>query len=135
LATVSSISKGTLVGEGAEDEILVEDLDAGVGLDEVGGDIARALRGERMVLGSSPSRLTMRFLMLRTMSVTSSITPLMRAELVLDALDLDGDDRGALEEERSTRRRLLPTVVPKPRSKGSTGEAPNSRRWRTSDRR
>ena len=49
-------------------------------------------------LGSSPSRLTTRFLMFRMMSVTSSSTPFDGRELVLDApLILTEIDRSALQ--------------------------------------
>ena len=75
-------------------------------------------------LGSSASSFTIRLLTLRMMSVTSSITPGRLAELVLGALELDVGDGRAFEDESRMRRRLLPTVVPKPRSKGSAVNLP-----------
>jgi hypothetical protein len=48
---VNSISKSTSSVRVHEHEILVEDRDGGVGLDEVGGDLARALAARRHGLG------------------------------------------------------------------------------------
>jgi hypothetical protein len=70
---------------------------AGVGLDEVGGDVARALGGEAHGLG---------FIALEAddevLDVEDDVGDVLHhalhgGELVLDALDLHGDDRGALE--------------------------------------
>ena len=78
----------------------------------------------RITRGSSPSSFTTRFLTFRMMSVTSSITPLRLVNSCSAPLILTAVTAAPSSELRSTRRRLLPMVVPKPRSNGSTMKRP-----------
>src|SRR5687768_9220775 len=73
----------------------------------------------RISLGSSASSFTIRLLMLRMMSVTSSITPGIELNSWSAPLRRMWVTAAPSSELSRMRRRLLPTVVPKPRSKGS----------------
>src|SRR3990172_7803811 len=65
-----------------------------------------------------------RFLTLRTMSVTSSITPFIELNSWFTPAILTDVTALPSRDERRTRLRLLPIVVPNPRSKGSMKNLP-----------
>ena len=73
----------------------------------------------RISLGSSASSFTMRLLTFRMMSVTSSITPRRLENSCSAPLSLMWVTAAPSRLLSRMRRRLLPTVVPNPRSKGS----------------
>ena len=106
---------GTFVGQRGDDVILVDDLDAGVGLDVGAGDQARLVlldgddRGSNRC-GSDDQRLDVQHDVGHVFEHAGD-----RGELVLGAVDLDLRDRASLRLESRMRRRLLPTAAPKPR--------------------
>src|SRR5690349_19208497 len=79
----------------------------------------------RSVTGSSAEHVSTRSLMLRIRSVTSSFTPLMTSNSCKASSKRTCVTAAPGIDESSVRRRLLPSVWPKP---GSSGEIVN--RWR-----
>src|SRR6266567_4517876 len=79
------------------------------------------------LLGPSPSILSAICFTLRTMSVTSSRTPVRLENSCSTPSILIEVTAAPWSEERSTRRSELPSVMPKPRSKGSATNTPRRR--------
>ncbi len=76
------------------------------------------------VLGPSQWSLTVNPFRFRMISVTSSFTPGMVENSWSTPSILTEVTAAPCSEDSSTRRRLLPRVVPKPRSSGSTMNLP-----------
>ena len=79
------------------------------------GPVARSV----MRLGPSACMRTASCLMFSTMSTTSSRTPSSEENSCTTPSICTAVTAAPCREERSTRRRLLPSVTPKPRSRGS----------------
>src|SRR5207248_4975104 len=79
------------------------------------------------LLGPSPSILSAICFTLRTMSVTSSRTPVRLENSCSTPSILIEVTAAPWSEERSTRRSELPSVMPKPRSRGSATDTPRRR--------
>ncbi len=84
----------------------------------------RSCRSMRMVFGVSVEFLTTKLLTFRTMSVTSSTTPGMVLISCWTPWILTRVTALPSRLDRRRRRRLLPTVTPKPRSNGSAMNLP-----------